>query len=490
MTNQSRTRRLVRSSLLMSVLTAVAAGVVSGQGQTPNPPARPVPPPSRPAPQTPRPTAPVQTGQIFRAGTDLIGPIEVTPRDNKGQFIPDLKPEDFQVFEDGVEQKIVNFTRANGGSFYNDLAVAAPTRASEGLVLPKTTPKVDTATRIFIVFIDDLHFMPAQTPEVRRLLQLIRDTLVHDNDLVGFVSSGHSSIEMDPAYDLQHRRFNEVINKVMGSGPTIQEMINMNAGQDGLAELNHNVGVAFMAAGNLLTQMEDLRGMRKAFIWISNGYSLDPFKDSRLMKEFKRYADSGRCPTKDNADPNNPTVNENPDYNDPCTFAGGIELSQVQNIRDQSGFDIFGRPTLQWKTGDLMAELAELIRVAQRANVAFFTLDPRGLIAGFNTASMQSPLSHPEETDFIMQTTGTLRALADNTGGIACVGTNDCRPVLQRIDNMLSDYYMLGYRSSNPDPFQLARRIEIRVKRPGVQLVAGRDYRDTYYLKRPPREKK
>ena len=74
----------------------------------------------------------------------------------------------------------------------------------------------DTASRIFIIFIDDLHFMPSQTPEVKKLLQTIRDTLVHDNDLVGFVSSGFSSIEMDPAYDPSHRRFNEVINKVMG----------------------------------------------------------------------------------------------------------------------------------------------------------------------------------------------------------------------------------------------------------------------------------
>jgi hypothetical protein len=49
---------------------------------------------------------------------------------------------------------------------------------------------------------------------------------------------------------------------------------------------------------------------------------------------------------------------------------------------------------------------------------------------------------------------------------------------------------MLGYRSSNPDPFRVARKIEIKVKRPGVELVSGRDYRDTYYLKRPARNPK
>jgi VWFA-related protein len=468
------------------ITLALATSVVSAQTPTPNPPSRPVPPAQPGTTRQTPPARPAQTGQVFRAGTDII-PIDVYPRDAKGQFVPDLSKVDFQIFEDGVEQTLLNFTRANGGAFFNDLASTAPERKSEGLILPRTAPPADTAGRLFIIFIDDMHFMPQQTPEVRRMLQLIRDTLVHDTDLVGFVSSGFSSIEMDPAYDYQHRRFNEVINKVMGSGPSIEEMIRMQAGADGLAELNHNISIAFHAAKSLLTQMEDLHGKRKAFIWVSNGYSLDPFKDSRLKREFEKYANSGMCQAKSDDSANS---GEEPDRRDPCTYANA-EMTDIQNIRttgNDYGFDIFNRPTMQWKTGDLMFELGELIRVANRANTMFFTMDPRGLIAGLNGASMQSALSAPEERDFIMGTTGTLRALAENTGGLACVGTNDCRPFLQQIDNMTSDYYMLGYRSSNPDPFKLARKIEIKVKRPGVRLEAGRDYRDMYYMKRQPKD--
>jgi VWFA-related protein len=476
---------MMMGKVLMSV--ALATAVVSAQTPSPNPPSRPTPPgQNRPAPP---PQRPVQTGQVFRVGTDTIR-IDAYPRDAKGQFVPDLNQNDFQIFEDGVEQPLVNFTRASGGAFYNDLATTAPAGRSEGLILPKTKPPADTEGRMFIIFIDDLHFMANQTPEVRRMLQVIRDTLVHDKDLVGFVSSGFSSIEMDPAYDYQHRRFNEVINKVMGSGPSIEEMIRMSAGVDGLSELNHNISVAFSAAKSLLTQMEDFHGKRKAFIWLSNGYSLDPFTDSRLKKEFEKYANSGMCDAK-SSDSSSGEQTE-PDRRDPCTYANA-EMTDIQNIRNTGndyGFDIFGKPTMQWKMGDLMFELGELIRVATRANTQIYTVDPRGLIAGLNGASMQSALSHPEETDFIMTTTGTLRALAENTGGLACVGTNDCRPFFQQIDNMTSDYYILGYRSTNPDPFKLARKIEIKVKRPGVRLEANKDYRGMYYLKRQPKEKK
>ena len=54
--------------------------------------------------------------------------------------------------------------------------------------------------------------------------------------------------------------------------------------------------------------------------------------------------------------------------------------------------------------------------------------------------------------------------IAELTGGIPVVNTNDFTRALKRIDAETSDYYLLGYNSSNPDPLQRTRRIEIRVK--------------------------
>jgi VWFA-related protein len=466
-------------------MLALATSTVTAQNMPPRQPTI----PSRPAQPAPQPRPP-QTGQVFRGGTDIFT-IDVVPRDAKGAFIPTLTENDFQVFEDGVEQKIQAFVRANGGQFYNTFASATPTRV-EGLVLPKTAPPPDSAGRIFIIFIDDLHFPPSATPVVRQMLKLVRDTLIHENDLVGFVSSGFSSIAMDPAYDFQHKRFNEAINKTMGSGPKIQDMITMTAGMDGIAELNHNIGTTFTAITNLLTQMEDIRGKRKAFIWISNGFELGPFKDSRLRTELERYARIGACGSPE-TDPN-PSIGEvdtRPD-SDPCKYVDA-DMAQLQNVRiaeGTQGFNLTGSGTLQWTQAQLMSRMTELITAATRANTSFNMIDPRGLIAGFNDASMQQQLSNQEETEFIINTTNSLMALAENTGGIACVKTNDCRSMLQKVDNMTSDYYMIGYRSTNPDPLKLVRKIEIKVKRPDVKLDAGKDYKDTYYLKKPQREKR
>ena len=58
----------------------------------------------------------------------------------------------------------------------------------------------------------------------------------------------------------------------------------------------------------------------------------------------------------------------------------------------------------------------------------------------------------------------SLRVLADLTGGIAVVNQNDFTKALKRIDQETSDYYVVGYYSSNPDPTKKRRTIEVKVK--------------------------
>ena len=76
-------------------------------------------------------------------------------------------------------------------------------------------------------------------------------------------------------------------------------------------------------------------------------------------------------------------------------------------------------------------------------------------------------------------------ALGENTGGFCICNTNDFVSGIEKINNETSDYYMLGYNSTNPDPFKFIRRVEIKAKKPGLTL----DYRREYTLPRPKRKK-
>jgi hypothetical protein len=77
-----------------------------------------------------------------------------------------------------------------------------PPEAPEGIVLPTRRPAdTNESGRVLIIFVDDLHFEPEYTPHVRRIVQQIVDTLLHEGDMVAMVSSGPSSIEIDPTLD-------------------------------------------------------------------------------------------------------------------------------------------------------------------------------------------------------------------------------------------------------------------------------------------------
>ena len=69
---------------------------------------------------------------------------------------------------------------------------------------------------------------------------------------------------------------------------------------------------------------------------------------------------------------------------------------------------------------------------------------------------------------YVRETQDSLRVLAEETGGIAVVNQNDFDKALKRIDAETSDYYVLGYYSTNPDPLRRTRRIEVRTTRPNV----------------------
>jgi VWFA-related protein len=409
-------------------------------------------------PTTPTPAPrPNQQAPTFRSTTDLIT-TSVVVRDNDGKFVPDLKMDEFQILEDGVPQKLVAFSSSVGGRIMTDIGPSLGP-VSEGLILPPQKQTSDSSGRIFIIFIDDLHLQALDSPQVRKVLGQIRDTIVHDNDLVSLVSTGYSSIEIDPTYDFGHKRFNEAIKKVMGSAMTPQEIIEANQTAEGPAGLRHNTHVAFSTAYDLLGQMEKITTRRKSFIYVSNGYDFNPFTDSRYKYQQDRYG------MDTSSDPNNTN-------GDGSTNSDG-------STNTQPAENPFTTGTHEFAETDLISEVAELVRAARRANVTFYTVDPRGLDAG---PSIALNMSATEWRDYVDQSVSTLRVLGDETGGFCICMTNNFDKYLKQIDNETSDYYMVGYVSNNPDPFKVNRKIEIKVLRPGLQKPL---YIESYKLPKP-----
>jgi VWFA-related protein len=434
-----------RKSLFAGALFAGAVAVAGAE----TPPVQ-NPPDKKPegvlmAPQAPR--------EIIRRTVDLVTNTVIV-RDEKGQFVADLGKNDFEVYEDGVKQELITFVLTHGGRVLNDVA-APPPPVQEGILLPPPRPTNDASGRIFLIMVDDLHMDFRNTGRIRDLFKKISKELVHDGDMFAIVSTGPSSIAIDATYD--RKRLDEAINKISGAGLKPDEIISTPDGSQGPPEVRYRAHVAFSTAYEVLQKMEQVHNRRKAFIYVSNGYDFDPFSKSRAKEANQRYSNmSGNSTNSDGS-------------------SGSTDNSQVSDTNP------FSKGGNEFAAADLASELSELTREANRANTAIYTIDPRGLVGGPDLD--ETKLDMVDWQDHIRETQSSLRVIADLTGGFAVVNSNDFDKGLKRIDAETSDYYVLGYYSTNPDPLKKRRNIEIKVKGTGKYDL---NYKPQYTLKPAP----
>ena len=416
--------------LALAVATAAAVAAQSAPGQ---------PAAGQPPPATGQPAG--QAQPTFRVAIDFVN-MDAIVRNDQDQFVADLTKNEFEIYEDGIKQDLQSLTLVHGGRVHN-LQAAPPPPTQEGIILPPSRPRNDAAGRIFLIIVDDLHLDFRNTGRIRDLFKRISKTLIHEGDMFSIVSTGPSSLAVDPTYD--RKILDDSIKKITGNGLKPSDVIQGAEGAEGPSEVRYRAHVAFSTAFDMLSQLERITNRRKAVIWVSNGFDFDPFAQSRLGE-------------------------------DPV-FGGrfGQTREEGQQQRDQ-----FNKGQV-FADADLAGELGEITRTANRANATLYTIDPRGLVAG---ADLDEQLDPVEFSEHVRKTQDSLRVLADLTGGIAVVNQNDFDKALKRIDAETSDYYVLGYTSSNPDPMKRTRKIEVKVTRPGMRVIS----RTSYSLKQAPRK--
>jgi hypothetical protein len=125
--------------------------------------------------------------------------------------------------------------------------------------------------------------------------------------------------------------------------------------------------------------------------------------------------------------------------------------------------------------------------------VNFFTIDPRGLVgmtteyielSGTDMATMEAGNSDPKTSmngrqmflNEMHLSQDSLRTLADETGGFAAVNSNSFSSAFDRIVQSNSRYYVMGYYPPTHPRDGKFHKIQVRVKRPGLTVLARKGY--------------
>jgi VWFA-related protein len=141
---------------------------------------------------------------------------------------------------------------------------------------------------------------------------------------------------------------------------------------------------------------------------------------------------------------------------------------------------------------DNQAQLRSTINAAIRANVSFYPIDARGLVAqaplGDATKGspggqgMYSGSSARALTSNFQNQQETLFTLAADTGGKALLDNNDLSLGIVQAQKDMTSYYILGYYTSNSAVDGRFRRIKISLNNSAVaRSISKLDYRQGYY---------
>lgn len=155
-------------------------------------------------------------------------------------------------------------------------------------------------------------------------------------------------------------------------------------------------------------------------------------------------------------------------------------------IREEAQFP--GRKTVLFFSEGLVIppdhpELLEsLISEANRANLTFYTVDARGLSTVSNSqlsaqtyrASRRASAGSPDAIHTDLQ--ANARSLATGTGGFAMDNSNDLREPLRRVMEDVRSHYEVTYTPSSTNFDGQFRKLAVSVSRPGVTVQSRAGY--------------
>lgn len=377
---------------------------------------------------------------VIRITVNLVQ-VDAVVTDSKGHQVTNLRPEDFEILEDGRPQTITNFSY---------IAVAAPPsrRAPvQSPAAPTGVPSVppvrlrpEQVRRTIAVVVDDLSLSPEGTVYAREALKKFVDQDMQPGDLVAIVrtSSGLGALQqftndkrlLYAAIDRIHWRFVRGFSSFALPGASTASYSGLDAG---------------FPLSTIQRQRDDLETALKRE---------DEFRQETYFAGTLgalRYVVGG--------------LRDLPGRKSVILISNGSPISESRDPRFQE-------------------MLHKLVDLANRSSVVMYTVDARGLPtllpfgaeygagaagpAAFADAAMGLPAQYFESQ-------GGMAYLAKQTGGFFVHDTNDIAGGIRKVVEDQSGYYLIGYKPS-ADTFKMGKngrayhRIEVKVKVPGLHV--------------------
>ncbi|HEV8348526.1 MAG TPA: VWA domain-containing protein [Vicinamibacterales bacterium] len=384
----------------------------------------------------------------FRALADLVE-VDAVVEDADGRFVSDLAIGDFEVLEDGKPQPLATFyLRVAEGRRYAAFVPVVP-RASAGAARPRA---------VFVLLFDDEHLTPAGFTRVQTAAEQFLNDHFERGDLGGVVVNGAMA-----GNRLTSER-EELVDAVHKAKPRTTQNARRMEMRDWPRLLNEYEAIR-IAAG-------DRDAVEAA---VTRGCTDDPDKcrgpglcdtcgrdyvDGVVRTKARQVAIEARSAAERTLD----TLTR--------LFAGLERLDGHKSVILLSeGF----------VAEDSWPLVRQVIALAARAHARIYSLDARGLNARTSDGATEAFTRSTADQYAALLGGVDVQSDAPNmlgveTGGFVVRNANTFGAGLARIARDASTFYVLGYKPVNEVLDGSYRKIDVKVKRPGLRVRARRGY--------------
>jgi VWFA-related protein len=405
--------------------------------------------------------------------------VDVVVRDKQGRSVLDLKPNDFEISEDGTPQDIGSFTLVSRGTGIgigvrvkkeDPTTVVTPTGGSQAADDAQQAPSV-----VAIVF-------DALSPEALRLCQraaLDNIRMVGATNARTAVFSTEPYVRVLQPYTNDPGLLRRAVQRLAPAGTEVKD-----SREAKLIELRQRLkdidvygldptSTATSAQGGGASSNLGAIGQTEVERRLALG-------EMRMVQAFDSLDRDHRG------------------YSTTNSIIAVLESMAFMPGRKSVVFFSEGLPA----SPALQSQLQSLIETANRSNITIYAVDANGLRVQSSTAETkrevqalgderlrqvtsgidytEGPLTRAmERTEDLLKynNEGGLQLMTGDTGGFLIKGTNDIGSAFRRIDEDMRFHYLLTYSPSNDVMDGKFRTIEVKVRRPDVVVFARKGYR-------------
>ncbi|MBX7173884.1 MAG: VWA domain-containing protein, partial [Pyrinomonadaceae bacterium] len=355
--------------------------------------------------------------------------VDVVVTDKKGKIVTDLKPEDFEIFENNQKQDITNFSFIANAPEVKPSPTPKPNKNDVTAPIPPATLKPEQIHRTIAIVVDDLGLSFESINFVRRALKKFVDEQMQPNDLVAIICTGKGIGSL--------QQFTSDKNLLYAAIDKIRWNALGRAGISAFAPAEPTALEQQQQAGDTSITDEQIQE-DKDKTTMFNEFREDLFTVGTLGAI--NFIVKG--------------MNELPGKKNIMLFSDGFSMCTQTDIKEDPS-----------RCQRMMEAVKQLTDQCNRASVTIYAQDARGLQYTGITAADDIQSTNPNVVQQLMNQRSAqlldnqdgMAYLANETGGRAIFNNNNLNQGLEKMLEDTKGYYLIGYQPDS-DTFDAKTR--------------------------------